>query len=92
MQRGAGYLAIVIDLFYEMTRPAEDAAQCIRVPAQKLGGAVDHQVRSQFEWFLIDGRRKGVVHDDQSADGMRGREARRARSTTFRVGLVGLSR
>ena len=74
IERRAGDLAVVIDLPDQPRIAADDAAQRIGVAAQKLGGAVQHQVHAQLERVLVDGRGKRVVghHDRAGACAGRG--------------------
>jgi len=74
-------LAEMEDRRDQFARAADHAAERVGMAAQEFGCAVDHQVGSQAQRILVDGRGEGVVHDD---DGPAARPAcaSRARSTT----------
>src|ERR1700735_4336169 len=56
---------------HEIRSSGDDARRDVRVPAQVLGGAVPHQVGSEGDRELVDGRRDSVVDDDEGAAGVR---------------------
>src|SRR5215218_2716836 len=54
----------MIDPPHELSRAADDPAQRVRVTAEVLGGAVEHEVRPQGERALVYRGSEGAVHHD----------------------------
>ena len=76
VERRARDLAEVEHLRHQLRIAHDDAAQGIGVAAQELRGAVDHEISPQIERPLVDGRREGVVDDDDRPCGVaRGRQS-----------------
>ena len=71
------------------SRTIDRAADGVRVPAEVLGRRVHDGVGAELQRPLVDRRRERVVDRDERA--ARARDRRPATSTTFSVGLVGVS-
>jgi len=91
IEAGARDLAKVIDAAYEIGGAADHTAERIRVPAEKLGGAVNDEIGAEFHGLLVDGV-ASVLSTITIARWRWATAARRPRSTTLTVGFVGLSR
>src|SRR5215203_1271058 len=60
-------LAIMVDPPHEFARSAQNAPEGVRVPAEVLGSAVEHEVRPEGERALVYGCGEGAVdHDDRA--------------------------
>ena len=51
----------MIDLRHKVGGPTDDTAKCIRVPAEKLCRAVNHEICTESDGLLINGRGERVV-------------------------------
>src|ERR1035438_45620 len=56
-------LTKMINAPYEIGAAAHHTAERIRVPTEKLGGAVKDEIGTEFHRLLIDGRGQCVVHN-----------------------------